>query len=108
MKLRRCSCVVVALLLLIGSIASAGVEIQRQAPVIKNRSFNPKRPPAEMPPLKPGEAAVCESKYACQVQIEVEINQTGDQKPTCTITGVQAQISLNVVVWLPSDTTAKI
>ena len=34
-----------------------------------------------MPPLRAGEAAVCESKFLCQVQVEVEIS-SGAGEPT--------------------------
>jgi hypothetical protein len=95
-------------LLLFAMPCLAEVSVQRDPPVVKTRMFDPRKPPADMPPLKPGEAAVCESKFACQVQVEVEIIETPGEKPTCTVAGVKAQLRLDVVMWLPNNTTAKI
>jgi hypothetical protein len=61
-----------------------------------------------MPELKAGEAAVCESKFACEVVVEVEITEPAGGKPTALVAGVNATLRLNVVIWLPIDTTPKI
>jgi hypothetical protein len=61
-----------------------------------------------MPPLKPGEAAVCESKFLCQVQVEVEISSAPGERPECKIAGIKSELRLDVVIWLPSDGTHKI
>src|SRR6187401_3561508 len=88
--------------------ALAQVEVTRKPPVAMTRTFNAKKPPKEMPPLKPGEAAVCESKFLCQVQVEVEISSTPGERPECKITGIKSELRLDVVIWLPSDSTHKI
>src|SRR5215207_2083241 len=88
--------------------AFAQVEVTRKSADVATRTFNPKRPPKEMPPLRPGEAAVCESKFLCQVQVEVEITTTDGEKPQCKITGVKSELRLDVIVWLPTDATPKI
>jgi hypothetical protein len=92
----------------VASTALAQVEVDRKAPAATTRTFNPSRPPKEMPPLRPGEAAVCESRFLCQVQVEVEITSVGDEKPKCTIVGVKSELRLDVLVWLPTDVTPKI
>jgi hypothetical protein len=88
--------------------ALAEVEISRKPPVTTTKTFNPKRPPKEMPPLKPGEAAVCESKFLCQVQVEVEISSAPGERPDCKITGIKSELRLDVLIWLPTDATHKI
>ena len=88
--------------------ALAQVEITRKPAVVATKVFNPKKPPKEMPPLKPGEAAVCESKFLCQVQVEVEISSTPGERPECKIAGIKSELHLDVIIWLPSDGTHKI
>jgi hypothetical protein len=86
----------------------AQVEVTRKPAVVTTKVFNPKKPPKEMPPLKPGEAAVCESKFLCQVQVEVEISSTPGERPECKIAGIKSELRLDVLIWLPSDATQKI
>jgi hypothetical protein len=98
----------VAAVFLVASPLMAQVEIARKAPTAVIKQFNPKRPPKEMPPLRPGEAAVCESKFLCQVQVEVEISSGAGEPTECKVTGIKAELRLDVVIWLPSDATHKI
>ena len=88
--------------------ALAQVEVTRKPAAVTTKVFNPKKPPKEMPPLKPGEAAVCESKFLCQVQVEVEISSTPGERPECKIAGIKSELRLDVLIWLPSDATQKI
>jgi hypothetical protein len=94
--------------LLIAAPAFAQVQVTRKPPAVTTRTFNPSHPPREMPPLRPGEAAVCESKFLCQVEVEVEITVVEGERPQCKITGVQSELRLDVTAWLPTDATAKI
>ena len=106
---RFASFAVAAVLVFASSLAAAAeVEVARKAPTTAIKTFNPKRPPKEMPPLRPGEAAVCESKFLCQVQVEVEISSGAGEPTQCKVTGVKAELRLDVVIWLPSDATHKI
>ena len=84
--MRRFSCVAI-LLVLLSSPAAGEVKVESHPPSVKTRQFDPKSPPSEMPPLAAGEAAVCESKFACSVQLEVEITQPASGKPTAKVTG---------------------
>ena len=88
--------------------ATAQVKVDYQKAEVKTRRFDPENPPADMPELKAGEAAVCESKFACEVVVEVEITEPAGGKPTALVAGVNATLRLNVVIWLPIDTTPKI
>jgi len=97
-----------AAVFLLASPVLAQVEIARKAPTAVIKQFNPKRPPKEMPALRPGEAAVCESKFLCQVQVEVEISSGAGEPTECKVTGVKAELRLDVVIWIPSDATHKI
>lgn len=102
--------VAAALFLLASLLPAAAVVAQvtvKQAPVeAKVRTFDPKRPPAEMPPLSGDEAAVTSSKFSCGVRVEVSI--TPGDAPVMTITGVTVEIGLSVVEWLPTAVSPKI
>jgi len=86
----------------------AGVSVTQKPAKVTTRTFNPKNPPTDMPPLRGNEAAVTQSKFACAVAIGVQVSQQGDNKPTMTITDIKAELSLEIVIWLPTDATAKI
>ena len=103
-----CIVLAVALFLLVPRVATAQVEVTRKPPSAVTKTFNPDRPPREMPPLRDGEAAVCESKFLCQVQVEVEVSTAPGERPECRITGIKSELRLDVVIWLPTDGTAKI
>jgi hypothetical protein len=103
-------CAVVALLASLCLVRSALAELKvtRTPAAAARRSFDPNRPPPEMPPLSGDEAAVTQSKFACGVKLDVEITQEGDQKPTARIAGVDATLKLDVIEWLPNNVSAKI
>ena len=88
--------------------AAADVKITHTPATVKKRTFDPKNPPREMPPLTREEAAVTQSKFACAVKLEVEISQAAGKKPTARIASVEATLKLDVILWLPQGATAKI
>jgi hypothetical protein len=98
----------VAVLLMLCSPLLAEVKITATPAAVKSKTFNPKKPPAEMPPLKGDEAAVTQSKFACVAQLDVEISQVGNEKPIAKIAGVEATLKLDVVEWLPNNASRKI
>lgn len=104
----RAGLVALAAVLFVTAPALAQVEVDRKPPAAVTKTFNPKKPPKEMPPLRPGEAAVCESKFLCQVQVEVEISSAPGEPTECKVTGIKSELRLDVVIWLPNDTTHKI
>ncbi|MEA2711322.1 MAG: hypothetical protein QOF78_3923 [Phycisphaerales bacterium] len=105
----RAGAIALAVMLLVASSsAMAEVEVTRKPPAAVTKTFDPSRPPKEMPPLRPGEAAVCESKFLCQVQVEVEISSAPGERPECKIVGIKSELRLDVVIWLPTDATHKI
>jgi len=104
----RCSAVIALCLALLSSSAIAEVKITRTPAAVSRKTFNPDRPPPEMPPLSGDEAAVTQSKFACGVKLDVEITQEGNAKPTAKIAGVDATLKLDVVEWLPTNVSPKI
>ncbi|MGB7159975.1 MAG: hypothetical protein WBD40_18055 [Tepidisphaeraceae bacterium] len=88
------------------------VIVERESPVIETRTFDPKNPPATMPALRPGEAAVTESNFACQTLIGAtvidQVPGTGGCTATVRITSVKTSIKLGIVIWLPTRGSKKL
>src|SRR4051794_34453823 len=111
MTFRRAS--LFAVLLLFGALVRAetvstappAVVIERLPPDVQQRTFDPKNPPATMPSLRPGEAAVTESNASCQTVVSATIIDQIPSANGCTstvrITGVKTTIKLGIVIWLP-------
>jgi hypothetical protein len=97
-----------AIVFLVWAPAAAQVKVTRTPPEVKTHTFQPKKPPAEMPPLSPGEAAVTQSKIACRVKFEIDITQVPGEPPTAKVVGLDATLQLSIAIWLPTRARAKI
>jgi len=90
----------------------SAVVIERSAPDVKQRTFDPKNPPSDMPALRPGEAAVTESNFSCQTVIAAtiidQIPSSGGCTTTVRITNVKTTIKLGIVIWLPERGSRKL
>jgi hypothetical protein len=90
----------------------SAVVIERSAPDVTQRTFDPKNPPSEMPALRPGEAAVTESNFSCQTVIAAtivdQIPSSGGCTTTVRITNVRTTIKLGIVIWLPERGSRKL
>lgn len=87
------------------ALASAKVLVERQKVKVERKTFDPRRPPADMPKLTGAEAAVTVSKFGVQTSIRSQVldeEKRGDQvMARVKITEVNVQTSLNIVIWLP-------
>src|SRR5687768_6362115 len=101
--IRLIPCIVLTLICAVVTTAPAQITVTAKPATVATRAFDPEKPPRDMPPLKSGEAAVCSSKFACGVQVEVQISQVEGEKPQMQITGVKATLSLDIVIWLPVE-----
>lgn len=109
---------IVLILLALASVVRAQVTpseevvIERSAPEVETRTFDPKNPPPEMPPLRAGEAAVTESNFSCQTVIAATIIDQIPSAAGCTatvrITSVKTTLKLGIVIWLPVKGTKKL
>src|ERR1044072_3058231 len=88
--------------------AADGAKVTKMPASATIKSFDPRHPPGEMPHLNPNEAAVTESNFACEVQIEVETASSDGVPDKATITGVTATIKLDITEWRPVRVTQKI
>jgi hypothetical protein len=88
------------------------VKITRNEPVIERRTFDPRRPPATMPKLRPGEAAITYTNFGADIQIGGEVTKASPAPE-----GIEAQVKIgmiemtlrmNATIWLPTNGNAKI
>lgn len=96
-------------LILTGGIRAAdqGVEVVQSVVQLQRRTFDPGHPPADMPPMKPGEAAFTEFNYGCSAEASYTRTQS-DGVDRVTIQGVRMNISLSITIWLPKKSTPKL
>jgi hypothetical protein len=101
-------------LLLVACAAPAAAEVQLvPKPVeVKYHTFDPENPPAAMPALSPGEAAVCVSKFGASA--ELQYSQTtrheakGKYSAELVVDDVRVEMTLQIDVWLPQGASGKL
>jgi hypothetical protein len=88
------------------------IVIERTPPDVQTRTFDPKNPPPEMPPLREGEAAVTQSSFTCQTLIAATIIDQHRTSQGCTatvrVTSVKTTITLGITIWLPVKGSKKL
>jgi hypothetical protein len=79
--------------------------INKQPVAFTNRTFDPATPPADMPPLAPGETAECDSEFLTNASVRGESRQTDATHATVTITQIKMTLQLKINIWLPTGVT---
>jgi hypothetical protein len=79
--------------------------INKQPVAFASRTFDPATPPADMPPLAPGEAAECDSEFLSNATVRGESRQTDTTHATVTITQIKMTLQLNINIWVPVGVT---
>ncbi len=97
-------------LLITAMPALATVRVQKGEVKVARRTFNPARPPKEMPPPQPGEAALTEFYFACasNAAFRVTTSRSKPDEAKATITSVQVELQLTVTIWLPEGAPEKL
>ena len=80
-----------------------GVTIDKEPVNFARRTFDPANPPVDMPPMTPGEEAVCDSNFLSNVSVAGRSLQTDGARELVTITQVTVTLQLNITIWVPSD-----
>jgi hypothetical protein len=116
---------IVALLILLlqevpGAAAAPQVVIDRRPPTVERVLFDPKNPPADMPKLHPGEAALCQMNFNCQVQLKYEVVEQGTSSSSlwsvwsgrasvsARVKRIQMTLTLHDTIYIPRGGNAKI
>lgn len=84
---------------------TTGSIINKQAVHFTNRTFDPGAPPTDMPPLRTGEYAECDSNFLSSASVGGETRQTDATHGTVTITQVKVTLQLNITIWAPGGAT---
>ena len=88
--------------------ATAGLTINKQPVYFVKRAFNPAAPPADMPPLAPGEDAECSSAFAANASVEGVAQPWDANHATVTIRHVVMTLELKITIWAPLNSTTQV
>jgi len=81
------------------------VTVVKAPPVVTTRTFDPAAPPAEMPPLAPGEIAVCDADFVSNANVAGVSRRVDDTHAVLRITRVMIGLQLKITIWLPQGVT---
>jgi len=81
---------------------SNGVIVEKQEEDFASRTFDPANPPADMPPMSPGEAAVCDSNFTSGVNVSSDMQDSDSTHEIVTITQIRVTLGLKITIWLPA------
>ena len=82
--------------------------ITKQQVNFVNRTFDPENPPADMPPLSPGEAAVCDSNFLSVADVGGDAHPTDDSHEIVTVNSVRVNLQLNITIWVPINASDRL
>ena len=85
-----------------------GVKITKMPVDVQHRTFDARRPPPEMPRLKPPEAALCAAEFLSSASVSGQAVQTDAMRAKLTINRVEVTVHLNITVWLPPNPPRRI
>lgn len=80
-----------------------GPEIVKLPVIFATRTFDPASPPADMPPMSPGELAVCDSNFSANASVAGESRRTDASNAIVTVTHVKVTLQLTITIWVPPD-----
>jgi hypothetical protein len=72
------------------------------------RTFDPAAPPPEMPPLSPGELAVCDSDFTSSASLRAESHPVDGTHAMLSITGVNVTLQASITIWTPAGASAHV
>jgi hypothetical protein len=82
--------------------------INKQPVTFLSRTFDPATPPADMPPLAPGESAECDSDFLSSASVRGESRQTDATHATVTVTEIKVTLQLHINIWVPTGVTQQV
>jgi len=84
---------------------AAAPAVDKHPVVFASHEFDPSTPPADMPPLSPGENAECDSDFLSNASVSGESQQTDATHATLTITQIKITLQLKINIWVPTGST---
>jgi hypothetical protein len=79
------------------------VQITKLPAAYASHKFDPAAPSPNMPPLHPGEAAVCDADFIARSSVRAQPRRTDSTHAMLTITNVLITLQLQTNVWVPID-----
>lgn len=96
----------------VARLSAGDVTVEKKAALVERKAFDPAHPPADMPPLKSGEAALTQSTFECSVALSYQISNrvqvAGRCRESLKIKSVAVTLQLKVIIWLPQGASAKL
>lgn len=83
--------------------AQAEVTITKVPVNVSTQTFDPRRPPRNMPPLTPPEEAVCASDFLSDASVGGQAEQTDATHGRLTINKINVTLQLDITIWLPPN-----
>src|SRR5262249_17077099 len=71
----------------------------------RNRTFDRASPPADMPPLGPGEVAECDAHFVVDARVAGQPQRIDATHAVVTVTKVNVKLQLDITIWVPDDAT---
>lgn len=87
---------------------AAAPSISKEPAVYATRTFDPAAPPPDMPPLRPGDYAQCDSNFVSDARITGQSRRIDPTHETVTVSKVHVTLKLNITVWLPGDASQQV
>lgn len=81
----------------------AQVTITKVPVNVSTQTFDPRRPPRNMPPLTPPEEAVCASDFLSDASVGGQAEQTDATRGKLTINKINVTLQLDITIWLPKN-----
>jgi hypothetical protein len=85
------------------SAVATAPTIIKQPVNFSNRTFDPQNPPSDMPPMSPGELAVCDSNFLSVANVTGNSQQEDATHAVVTVTQVKVTLQLGITIWVPLD-----
>jgi len=76
--------------------------IEKYPITFAQRSFDPTNPPADMPPLGPGEEAECDSNFISDANVSGHMQKIDSSNATVTVAQVKVTLQLKITIWIPN------
>ncbi len=88
--------------------APRGVTLDIVPAHIVRRTFDPARPPADMPKLVPPEVGQCVYEFSCEMETRVERPALPPGRLRATVTATAITTRLNITLWTPHNGPAAV
>ena len=103
---------ILAIVFIVAHPTGAAIAVDRAPAVVERKTFDPSHLPPEMPPLKPGEAALTQSRFDCNVEMKYVVLNARTNDGRCDtsirVRAIRLMLRLHVTIWLPQNAPRKL